>query len=34
MKRRLRNFVIGQHLGQAIMLNVASLLVIPEAIFV
>lgn len=34
MKRRLRNFVIGQHLGQAIMLNVASLLVIPEAILV
>lgn len=35
-KRRLRNFVIGQHLGQAIMLNVASLslLVIPEVILV
>lgn len=34
MKRRLRNSVIGQHVGQAIMLNVASLLVIPEVTLV
>lgn len=34
MKRRLRNSVIGQHVGQASMFNVASLLVIPEVTLV